>query len=347
MTTMTRAPKPKRGARALRSLGVRGHYIALVIVIGALFFTPLVAPTTAMPVLIRTLIIAIMAIGWNIMSGYGGMFSFGHAAFFGIGAYTDAVLLTKFGISPWLSMILGGALAAGAGVLIAYLCLKYRLAGSYFALATFAFAQMFLLVSTNLKLVNGTEGINIPILPNESWKMLQFDPGSSWYFWIPLLLAGIAIAITIAFMSSRSGQFTQAIRDDAVAAESLGINLMRYRLVPVAISCAITAVAGVFYVQYYLFIGPDQAFGLTVTTNSIVPAVIGGMSTFWGPLIGAALIGPLSAVIANLVRTPPPFLGFVKGLSGLDVATYAVLLIAIVIFLPKGIYGTIRERVRR
>lgn len=347
MTTMKSASEPKRGTRAIRSLGVRGHYLALVIIIGVLFLTPLVVPAASMPVVIRTLIIALMAIGWNIMSGYGGMFSFGHAAFFGIGAYTDAVLLTNFGVSPWTSMIVGGALAAGAGVLIAYLCLKYRLAGSYFALATFAFAQMFLLVSTNLKLVNGTEGISIPLLPNESWEMLQFDPNNPLYFWIPLVLVGIAVAITIAFMSSRSGQFTQAIRDDAIAAESLGINLMRHRLVPVAVSCAITAVAGVYYAQYYLFVGPEQAFGLAVTTNSIVPAVIGGMSTFWGPLVGAALIGPLSALIANVVRSPPPFLGFVKGLSGLDVATYAVLLIVIVIFLPKGIYGTIRERVRR
>jgi branched-chain amino acid transport system permease protein len=338
---------PGRTARALRSTGARRHYITLVIVLVVLFFTPFIAPQTTMAVLIRTLIIALMAIGWNLMSGYAGMFSFGHAVFFGIGAYTDAVLLTRFGISPWLSMFVGAALAAGVGLLITYLCLKYRLTGSYFALATFAFAQMFLLVSMNLPFVNKTEGINIPLLPNESWALMQFAPDSPVYFWIPLVLVGGAIAITIAFISARSGQFAQAIRDDPTAAESLGINLMRYRLIPVAISCAITAVAGVYYVQYYLFIAPEQAFGLQVTTNGIVPAVIGGMSTLWGPLIGAALIGPLSAGIANIVRNPPPVLAFVKGLNGLDVAVYSALLIAIVVFLPKGIYGSIRERVRR
>jgi branched-chain amino acid transport system permease protein len=346
MTAVT-TTTPVRTARALGSTGVSKHYLTLVIVMVVLFFTPFVVPDTTMPVLVRTLIIALMAIGWNLMSGYAGMFSFGHAVFFGIGAYTDAVLLTRFGISPWLSMVIGAVLAAGVGVLITYLCLKYKLAGSYFALATFAFAQMFLLVSSNLPLVNKTEGINIPLLPQESWTLLQFDQNSPVYFWIPLLLVGGAIAITIAFISARSGQFAQAIRDDPTAAESLGINLMRYRLIPAAISCAITAVAGVYYVQYYLFIAPDQAFGLQVTTNAIVPAVIGGISTFWGPLVGAALIGPLSAGIANIVRNPPPVLALVKGLNGLDVAIYAALLISIVIFVPKGIYGSIRERVRR
>lgn len=327
--------------------GARRHYLVLAVVLAAMALLPLVVPESALPVVIRTLIYALMAVGWNLMSGYGGMFSFGHAAFFGVGAYTNAYLLTAFGISPWIGMIAGAALSAGVGALIAYLCLKYKLAGSYFALATFAFAQMFLLLTFNLEFLNKSEGINIPLLPEESWAMLQFDQGSFQYYWIPLILLGAAVAVSIAFVYSRAGQFAQAIRDDSTAAESLGIKVMKYRLIPVALSCAITAVAGSFYTQYYLFIGPEQAFGLHVSTDAIIPAVIGGIGTIWGPLIGAAVVGPLSAVVAGFLRNPPPFLEFLQGTSGLDVAIYAILLILIVVFLPKGIYGTIRERMRK
>lgn len=327
--------------------GARRHYLLLGVVLAAMAFLPFIVPESALPVVIRTLMYALMAVGWNLMSGYGGMFSFGHAAFFGVGAYTNAYLLTAFGISPWIGMIVGAGLAAGVGVLIAFLCLKYKLSGSYFALATFAFAQMFLLVTLNLDFLNKSEGINIPLLPKESWAMLQFDQGSFNYYWIPLALLGAAVAVSIAFVYSRPGQFAQAIRDDSIAAESLGIKVMKYRLIPVALSCGITAVVGAFYAQYYLFVGPEEAFGLHASTDAIVPAVIGGIGTIWGPLIGAAVVGPLSALVAEFLRNPPPFLDLLQGTIGLDVAIYAILLIVIVLFLPKGIYGTIRERMRK
>lgn len=347
-TTNASSPAPALPRRTgAFSTGTRRQYIALVIVLAALFFVPYILPESAVPVAIRTLIFAIMAVGWNLMSGYGGMFSFGHAVFFGLGAYTDAYLLTAFGVSPWISMIIGAVMAAGVGLLIAYFCLRYKLAGSYFALATFAFAQMFYLLSQNLGFLNKTDGINVPLLPEESWAMLQFDQDSKLYFWIPLGILGLAMAVTIWFAGSRAGQFTQAIRDDATAAESLGVKAMKYRLLTVALSCAITAVAGSYYAQYFLFVGPEQAFGLHVTTEAIIPAVIGGVGTIWGPLIGAAVVGPLSEIVAEVLRNPPPFLEFLQGTSGLDVAVYAVLLIVIVIFLPKGIYGTIRERLRK
>ena len=140
-------------------------YLTVVVLAAALAVLPLVMTDRMESIGVRTLIFAIMAVGWNLMSGYGGMFSFGHAAFFGIGAYTDAYLLVEYGVSPWLAMVLGALLSALAGVVIAYLCLRYKLAGAYFALATFAFAQMFLLVVQNLTFLRKTEGFNIPILP--------------------------------------------------------------------------------------------------------------------------------------------------------------------------------------
>jgi branched-chain amino acid transport system permease protein len=322
-------------------------YLALIVLAVVLAVLPLVVTDRLESIVVRTLIFAIMAVGWNLMSGFGGMFSFGHAAFFGIGAYADAYLLVEHGISPWLAMLVGALVAAVAGVLIAYLCLRYKLAGAYFALATFAFAQMFLLVVQNLRFLRRTEGFNIPILPADSWSMLQFAQGSDIYVWIPSAILVLALAGTIAFVHSRVGQYSQAIRDDDVAAASLGINVLRYRLVSVALSCALTSVAGSFYVQYYFFVGPDQAFGSSVSIEAIIPAVIGGIGTVWGPVIGALVVGPLSELIASVLRNPPGFLSFIGGVSGLDVAVYAVLLIVIVLFLPRGIYGSIQDRWRR
>ena len=331
----------------LKSREASRQYLVLAVGFVVLAGLPLVLEDQAQTIAIRTLIFAIMAVGWNLMSGYGGMFSFGHAAFFGVGAYTDAYLLVEHGVSPWIAMVVGAVLAAAVGVLIAYFCLRYKLAGAYFALATFAFAQMFLLLVQNLEVLHKTEGFNVPILPDETWWKMQFAQGSPNYFWIPLVILALALAGTIAFVHSRTGQYVQAIRDDQVAAESLGINLMRYRLIPVALSCALTSVAGSFYTQYYFFVGPEQAFGSAVSIEAIIPAVIGGIGTIWGPVIGAVVVGPLSELIGEVLRDPPPFLDFLQGATGLDVAVYATLLIVIVLFMPKGIFGTIRERWRK
>nr|WP_249277276.1 branched-chain amino acid ABC transporter permease [Rhodococcus sp. 06-621-2] len=344
MTATVSAPMNAPDDVRLKDTWLRRQVITLAVGFVVVAALPLVLGEQAQTVAVRTLIFGIMAVAWNIMSGFGGMFSFGHAAFFGIGAYTGAYLLVDHGISPWISMVVAAALSASVGTLLAYLCLRYRLAGSYFALATFAFAQMFLLLVQNLDVFNKTEGFNVPILPRDSWWMLQFEKGSANYIWIPLVILALAVLGTIFYVRSRAGQFVQAVRDDATAAASLGIDTMKYRLIAVAASCALTAVAGVYYVQYYFFVGPEQAFGSAVSVEAIVPAVIGGIGTIWGPVVGAAVIGPLSEVINELLRNPPEFLGFLDGAIGLDVAVYSVILILIVIFLPKGIFGTVRER---
>ncbi len=328
---------------ALKSPATR-HLAILVVGVALLAFLPFVLPEARQAVAVRTLTFAIMGVSWNIMSGYGGLFSFGHAAYFGIGAYLDAYLLVTHGISPWIAMVLGGGLAAAFGVLTAFASLRYRLAGAYFALATFAFAQMLLLLVSNLDVLRKTKGYNIPIEADESWVKLQFAEDSHNYYWIPLGMLAFALLLNIALVHSRTGQYVMATRDDETAAEALGVPVMRYRLVAVAISAALMAMAGVFYAQYYLFVNPENAFGGTVSVQAILPAVIGGIGTIWGPVIGAAVIGPLSEITAALLRDPPPGLDFLADKSGLDVATYAVLLIVIVLFLPRGVYGSLRAR---
>ena len=346
-TTTTERTEPVRADDPrLRDRSTPRTYVALIVLLAVAAALPLVMDPQTETVAVRTLIFAIMAVGWNLMSGYGGMFSFGHAAFFGIGAYTDAYLLVERGTSPWVAMLVGAVISAAAGTVIAFLCLRYRLAGAYFALATFAFAQVFLLAVQNLDFLRRTEGFNVPLLTEDSWWMMQFQQGSHNYYWIPLGILAVGLFGTVAFTTSRTGQYVQAVRDDETAAASLGIKVMKVRLITVALSCAFTSLAGAFYTQYYFFVGPEQAFGSAVSVNAILPAVIGGIGTVFGPLVGALVVGPLSEWIANVLREPPAFLDFLQGVTGLDVAVYAALLILIVLFMPKGIYGTLRDRFR-
>ena len=323
------------------------HLVAVAVLALVLVPLPLVLPAAQQSVAVRVLIFAILSIGWNVMSGFGGMFSFGHAAYFGLGAYVSVWLLVERGISPWIGMLVGMVVAAAFAVLIGFLALRYRLKGAYFALATFAFAEMLRLIAINSDLVNRAVGYNVPLRPEPSWAYMQFPPGSANYFWIALALTVAALVVTILFLRSRQGRFIVAVRDDEDAAAALGIPVMRTKLITVALSGAISSVAGTFYVQYYFFIDPDVAFGSSVSIQAILPAVIGGVATIWGPVIGAAVLGPLNDVTATLLRNPPPALDFLQGRAGLDVVLYALLLILIVLLLPQGVYGAIRDRLQR
>jgi branched-chain amino acid transport system permease protein len=323
------------------------HLIVLAVLAVVLIPLPLVLPAAQQSVAVRVLIFALMAIGWNIMSGFGGMFSFGHAAYFGIGAYVSVWLLVERGISPWIGMAAGAAAAALFGILIGFLALRYRLKGAYFALSTFAFAEMLRLLAINSDLVNRAVGYNVPLRPEPSLWYIQFEPESPNYFWVALALTVAALAISIMFLRSRTGRFAVAVRDDEEAAAAVGIPVMRTKLVTIALSAAITSVAGTFYVQYYFFVDPFVAFGPGVSIQAILPAVIGGVATIWGPVVGAVVLGPLNDVTATVLRNPPPFLDFLQGRGGLDVMVYALLLIFIVLLLPQGVYGALRERWRR
>jgi branched-chain amino acid transport system permease protein len=346
--TVTESP-PVSTANKPTSSGTpwRRHLFVLLAITVIAAPVPLMTPDAQEAVAVRVLIFALMAVGWNLMSGFGGMFNFGNAAFFGFGAYADAYLLVNHGISPWIGMAVGAVIAASFAALLGFLTFRYRVKGAYFALATFAFAEMLRLAAANSDLVNRAVGYNIPILPESSWWMLQFEAGDARYYWVGLALLVLSMLVTIGYLRSRSGQYTIAIRDDELAAQSLGINVLRFRLTTMALSAAITAVAGAFYAQYFLFVDPDLAFGSAQSIQSILPAVVGGVGTLWGPVIGALVLGPLSDVTATLLRTPPEFLAFLAGRNGLDIILYAILLIAIMLLMPKGIYGTIRDRIRR
>ena len=318
--------------------------LVLVAVAAVLAFVPLLLTGTLRTVAVRVLLAAGLGVAWNVMGGYGGHFSFGHAAFFGIGAYTGAVLLVDFGVSPWIGMLVGAVLAGAFGALTGWLSFRYELKGAYFALATFAFAEMLRLVVMNQDFLNAQRGFRVPLVEGSSWWMLQFPSGSANYYFVVLGLLVVLQALTILMVNSRIGLFVVAIREDELGAEAAGVESMRFKVLAVTISAAMTAVLGVFYTQFFFFIDPELAFGAAVSVSILLPAVVGGTGTLWGPIVGAAILIPLGEATSRIVRNPPPIFEFIQGRSGVDLMIFALLLIVIILFLPKGVYGSIRER---
>ncbi|HSK21993.1 MAG TPA: branched-chain amino acid ABC transporter permease [Egicoccus sp.] len=322
------------------------EYLVLAAITVVLLVVPQFLTGARLEVAIRIVLFAMLGTAWNVMAGYAGLFSFGHAAYFGIGAYSGAYLLVEHGWSPWLGMLVGMVLGAAFAVLTGYLSFRYRLTGAYFVLTTFAFAEMLRLIVLNADWLNAALGYRVPINRDAGLADMQFPPGSNAYYYVILFLLVLTLAATITLMRSRNGYYIVAIRDNEEAAASLGLNPMRYKLQAVAFSGALTAAGGTFYFMFLFFIDPPLAFGAGISVEILLPAIIGGMATLWGPLVGAALLVPLSEFTTALVRRPPSWLGFLQGRSGIALMIFGGLLIAIIIFLPKGVYGTIADRVK-
>ncbi len=327
--------------------GMDRNLLALVVVVVVALPIPFFLSTPQTEIAVRILLFALISVGWNVMGGFAGYFSFGHAAFFGLGAYTSGWLLTNAGISPWIGMLLGAAIAGAFAVLTGWLSFRYKLTGAYFALATLAFAEMLRNIAIHTEFVNRARGFRVPIIRESSWWMLQFPPGSPNYYFAILGLFAAAMLLVILLMRSKAGYYIVAIREDEAAASSLGVSPLRYKLLAVGVSGALTGVAGVFFLQFLFFIDPEIAFGASISVQAILPAIIGGTGTIWGPAIGALLFVGLGEVTSSLTRNPPELLSFLSGRSGLDLLIFGVILILIIMFLPRGVYGAAKERFQR
>lgn len=304
----------------------------LILLVIALIF-PLFSERYMLSVGIAILIMALLGQSWNIMSGYAGQFSFGHAAFFGLGAYTSSILYTDFGISPWFGMVAGMCVAALVGVLIGFLSFRYKLRGDFFALVTLAFAEILRVLFNNTKALKGATGILIPY--KDAWNEFQFANDRIFYF---IILAMVILStVFIVVMSRRKfGIFLIAIKENQEAAGSLGVPVLQYKLIAMAISAAIAAIAGTFYAQYYGFIDPTVVFASSISVEAIVPCIIGGAGTLGGPLLGALIIIPLQELSNNLF----------EGINGMNMIIYGALIVLFVVFCRDGIYGTVIRRLK-
>ena len=318
---------------------IPADYLAALVLLVLLSFVPLLLDRFLLSVALLILFWAFLGNAWNIMGGYTGLFSFGHVMFYGIGAYTSTVLLVDYNVSP-LAGMLGGALIAGLfGAFVGYLLSRFGVRGHFFALGTFAIAEMVRLLATELEFINTSIGIHIPLVRGDSWIRLQFEETFANYYYVILVLFIIGQIITITLVRNKLGFYFQAIREDEEAASALGVNVLRYKVISVAISAALTAIGGSFFAQYFLFIDPTIVFGVSVSVQILLRPIVGGVGTIWGPFVGALLLTPLAELTRGVVRNPPTILDFIEGRAGVDVMLFGAILIIVVLFMPDGLIG--------
>jgi branched-chain amino acid transport system permease protein len=263
---------------------------------------------------------------WNILSGYAGQLSLGHAAFFGTGAYVSMLLVNHYGTSPWITLWIGGFAALLLSLPVGLIC--FRLQGPYFTIATIGLAETLrLLVLHFREITNGAQGLTVPFKGNSPWQM-QFDSKLPYYY-IALVLAIAVLWITRCMEGVRLGHYLVAIGQNQEAAEALGINSAQAKRRALALSAFLTGVGGVFYAQYTYVIHPDSAFGLGHSIQIAMVAIMGGVGTVLGPALGA-IIMEFFIQSTQIV--------FAGQYPGLELMVYGGLLVAVILWRPRGIF---------
>ena len=295
------------------------RYLPLMLLL-LLSWMPLVGFSTyTMHIFIFVIMWSVIGMAWNLLGGYCGQVSFGHAAFFGVGAYSAGIIYYKLGISAWWGLPLSIIVAAAFALVIGFICLRLR--GPFFALATLAIGVILRVTAENLTgLTQGDLGI---MIRERTWVE------KTWYYYIILVIAALTFFIVRKVMESKLGYYFVAIREDQDAAESLGINTTLYKTIALCLSGMFTGGAGAFYMNYMGYIDPKVVFALhDISIVAIMVVMIGGVATYWGPIIGSIIM----VLLAELIRSIPHLGVAYQSLFG-------TLLIVIIIFLPNGIAG--------
>jgi branched-chain amino acid transport system permease protein len=311
---------------------MRGPSIAhIVLAIAVLATVPLLtASNVVLNFLTMALLIALVGQGWNVLGGYGGQYSFGHAAFFGTGAYVTAILQVRYGINAWLGFVLGIAAGALVGAAIGALTFRSGLKGSYFALVTLAFAEV-LRILASVAPITGA-GVGLLLALDLRPQAFQFQSRAPFY-WIVLALVGVSLVIVRLIEQSRFGAWLVAVRENEDAAKAVGVDTARVKLAAMTISAAITAAGGGFYVQYFLFVDSGIAYGPWISVEALLAPIIGGVGTVFGPLLGALVVKTLGE-LTKLVTGDAP---------GLDLVIYGGVLVLVIAFAPSGIVGLLAD----
>ncbi len=290
------------------------------IIVALLAVLPLLGLSSyVMHLLILVIMWSVIGMAWNLLGGYCGQVSFGHAAFFGTGAYTAGMLYSKFGLSGWWGLPASIIVVTAFALVIGYVCLRLR--GPFFALATLAIGVILRIVAENLvDLTGGDVGI---MIRERTWVE------KTWYYYIILAIAAGTFIAVRQVVESKLGYYFVAIREDQDAAESLGINTTFYKTIALVLSAVLTGFAGAFYMNYMGYIDPKVVFALhDISIVAIMVVMVGGVATYWGPIVGAMIMVLLAEIIRSLPAIGTGHLTF-----------FGILLIVIIIFLPNGIVG--------
>jgi branched-chain amino acid transport system permease protein len=302
----------------------------------ALLVLPAFVGSYVTTVFISIFFYAFLGQAWNVVGGYAGQLSAGHAAFVGVGAYTAAILALKVGLTPWIGMFIGGATAAALGAVIGYLGFRFGLRGFYFVLLTVAFAEICRIVALNTEAIGGALGLYITFSGDP--RQLQFQDNRGYYY--VALAMMLAVTGVVAFCETRRfGMYLDAVREDESAAEALGVDTFRVKMAAMVLSSFLTGLGGAFYAFYWLSLQPGTVFGIPLSVEIILRPIVGGAGTLIGPILGSFILSPL-AEIARLY--------FARGgWSGMHLIVYGLLLVVVVLFVPEGAYPYLRRRLGR
>jgi branched-chain amino acid transport system permease protein len=323
--TRTRIPRlplsvaPRRGALSV---------VELIVLAGCIAAAVTIADRHAVDIMIRTFLWAGLALAWNIAGGYVGLISFGHAAFFGIGAYASTILLLNYGVSPWLGLFGGAALAAAAGALLTIACARLR--GPFFILSTLAAGEVTRIAALNWRsLTGGAEGLEIPAIPSAADMVFA----NQWpYLALVLGYMLLVFALSVWIERSRYGYYLFATRDNEDGASAIGINPQITQVSAMALSAALTAIGGTLFVQYFLYLDPTHIISPDISFEFALICAIGGLGAASGPVFGALIIVPASELLRGWLS---------QSASGLYLVLYGLVVILVILYFPSGVSGAI------
>jgi branched-chain amino acid transport system permease protein len=314
----------------------RRQIAAAALFLGVLAALPLLAGDFYLSVLGLIFLHATVGIAWNLMMGYAGQLSLGHALYFGVGAYIVAVLSERFGVTPWIGMIIAFAFAALLGVAVGALGFRFAVKGVYFALLTIAFAEFGRILFEHWDAVGKTGGFFLGALTPANKPLLSLRGGAVFFYYALLITMALAWLASMLLVNSRLGYAWRAIREDEDAARAIGVEAFRMKLIAVAISAGITGIAGGWFALINGSLFPDSVFGMRLSIDLIVAPIVGGLGTLFGPILGALIIVPLNELSRELSQS--------ASINGLNLLIYGILLLAVVIIAPNGCWPWIARQ---
>jgi branched-chain amino acid transport system permease protein len=303
-----------------------------------LLFLPLAANSYLLSLATLFLFFAYTGQAWNLMMGFAGQLSLGHALYLGVGAYGAAALYSHFGIGPWAGMWLAVAIAAALGAAISALAARCSITGVYFTLLTIAFAEFARIGFDHFAWIGGSGGLFLKVGERGTWDIAHLRGTPVMFYYVMLILAAAAFVLSAWLLRSRAGYYWRAIRDDEEAAAALGIHTFRWKICATVISAAMTAIAGVFHAFYYNHLFPEQIFNISRSIEIILGPIIGGIGTLFGPIVGAAVL----TLLADGVTEALVALGW--DVPGVKQLTYGTLLFCIIVLLPHGVWPALARK---
>lgn len=323
---------------------------ALLLFVAVLLAVPWIASSYVLSVSIIVLYLAYVGQAWNLMLGFAGLLSIGHALFVGLGAYASGFLFTKFGVPPVIGVVASVAVAMAMGSIIGYLGFRFAIGGVYFALLTIAFSEFVRILLDHAKFLGGTEGMFLPVT-QESRRgvdLVNLRGSTEMYYYVIFALAAGAFLMCHALLNGRVGHYWRAIRDNPEAAEAVGVDIFRFRMYAVLLSSGMAGIAGVFYAFYYNNLFPEQVLSIERSIEITLAPIVGGVGTLFGPIFGAFVLTPMGELLTEAVEAFKDSGLIAKNVKtdGVKLMFWGLAVALIVLLKPTGLWPWVCQHLR-